>query len=264
LRILQSYERKLYNIQPKTLIVGKTIKYLPTCQSTNDWMQDYLLKHTIVDGLCLYTSHQTQGRGQRGNIWQADAHKNITMSILLNPDFLKASEQFYLNMVVSLGVFDALEGILGVGLKIKWPNDIYFDNNKIGGILIENGIQGNNLSSSIIGIGINVNQAEFERANASAIKSILLSENDVEIGPIIEKIFEEIEKYYYVLKNRDFDFLKNKYLNQLFRIAEWHPFKAGNHIFNGKILTINEQGKLELETVEGLQSFDFKEIEFVI
>jgi BirA family transcriptional regulator, biotin operon repressor / biotin---[acetyl-CoA-carboxylase] ligase len=260
----QSYERKLYNIQPKTLIVGKSIKYLPTCQSTNDWMQAFLLKNTIIDGLCLYTSHQTKGRGQRGNTWQADAYKNITMSILLEPHYLNANNQFYLNMAISLGVFTGLVDILGEKLKIKWPNDIYFEDCKIGGILIENAIQGSNLSSSIVGIGININQSEFERNNASSIKSILGQMNDIEIAPIIEQILESIEKYYFVLKNFDFELLKDGYLQNLYRIGAWHPYRIDGQVLAGKITDVKEDGKLIVETINGSQSFDFKELEFLI
>lgn len=265
----------MYKIQPKTVFVGKSIKYLPTCHSTNDFCQQLAESNSIENGFCVYTDFQTSGRGQRGNIWEGEVGKNIMMSIFLKPDFMKAADQFQVNIAVSLGIYRAILlfikeisnqklQILFDNLKIKWPNDVYFEDNKIGGILIENTILGSNLSSSVIGIGLNVNQLVFENTKASSLKKVLGLVNDLEISQIMKLIFEQIECSYLQLKMGELEQLKNEYLNRLFRIHEWHYFRKNGYVFNGKIIGIDNYGRLEVETESDIDFFDFKEIEFVI
>eukprot|EP01137_Pigoraptor_chileana_P015025 Opistho-2@5140 len=109
--------------------------------------------------MVIITDNQTAGRGQRGNVWEASIGENLTFSLILKPNFLKASEQFQLNVAVSLGVLDCLSEYIDEDLKVKWSNDIYFQNQKMGGILIENTLQGYQIGYSVIGIGLNINQA---------------------------------------------------------------------------------------------------------
>lgn len=238
------------------------MKYLPSCHSTNDFCQEILNSGTFDEGFVVHTGHQTKGRGQRGNSWNAEPNQNILMSVMLKPVFLKAADQFYLNMVVSLAVFDTLRQFLNENLKVKWPNDIYFQNQKIGGVLIENSIQGNNISCSIIGIGLNVNQLEFENAQASSLRIIIGTE--ISLDNILEPILEKLEYYYLKLKSGDFGFLKASYLQTLFRINQWHTFRKNGQIFLGKITGIDENGRLAMETEFGAEVFGFKEVEFVI
>ncbi len=265
----------MYKIQPKTVFIGKSIKYLPTCHSTNDFCQKLIESGSIENGFCVYTDFQTKGRGQRGNKWEGEAGKNLMMSIFLKPDFLKATDQFQMNVVVSIGIYRAILlfvkeissqklPILYDNLKIKWTNDIYVTDHKIGGILIENTIFGMNLSSSIIGIGLNINQLVFENANASSLKKSLNFINDLEISQIMSLIFEQIESCYLQIKNGQFEVLKNEYLNCLYRINEWHNFRKNGFVFLGKIIGIDNFGRLEIETNEEIVFFDFKEIEFII
>jgi BirA family transcriptional regulator, biotin operon repressor / biotin---[acetyl-CoA-carboxylase] ligase len=254
----------LYKIQPKTLFVGKSLKYLPTCHSTNDYCAQLLENEDITNGFCLYTGHQTNGRGQRGNVWESAAGQNIMMSIVLKPTFINATDQFHLNMAVSIGIYKALSTYLPEYLTIKWPNDIYYKTLKIGGILIENSIMGNKLTSSIIGIGLNINQLCFENKNASSLKRILLNDVDFEINKILESIFENIETYYLKIQNNDIDHLKREYLQNLFRYNKWHYFKKNDLAFEGKIIGVDKFGRLEVETEFGLETFGFKEVEFVI
>lgn len=106
---------------------------------------------------------QSRGRGQRGNSWSSSAGANLTFSVVLCPGFLETAQQFYLSKAVSLAVCDTVESF-GVRPQVKWPNDIYIDGRKVAGILIENDLAGNFLSRSVVGIGINVNQTEFDPA----------------------------------------------------------------------------------------------------
>ena len=218
----------------------------------------------LEEGTVVITGHQTQGRGQRGNIWEAEKGKNITLSIYLEPKFLQASDQFLLNMAVSNGIFNALLNWAGADLKIKWPNDIYYENNKIGGVLIENSILNSYLSTAVIGIGININQENFNIQKATSLKNILKLGHDLEISQIIEKLLECIENEYFKLRNNQIDLLKTDYLDHLFRMGSWHNFKAGGAVFNGKIIDLDKFGRLILESETGLRLFSFKEVEFEI
>ncbi len=257
----------MYKIQPKTLFIGKSGEYLPICHSTNDFLQQLLQEGKPENGHLVYTGYQTNGRGQRGNSWEAIAGENILMSILLKPIFLKAASQFQLNMAISLGILAGIkeqlaetENILAESLKIKWPNDIYFGNKKLGGILIENSILGNNLSTSIIGIGLNINQINFDIENAISLATVLKQKFDTE--KVIKIIAEKIEKYYLLLKNEYC--LENEYLASLFRLNEFHNFRKRGLIFTGKITGIDTFGRLIIEVENAIQVFDFKEVEFVI
>lgn len=265
----------MYKIQPKTVFIGKSIKYLPTCHSTNDWCAKLLENEFVSEGFTVYTSHQTHGKGQRGNNWESAKDKNITMSIVLKPDFIKASNQFQLNIAISLGIYAAISKFINgffvenvafyyENLKVKWPNDIYFGKKKIGGILIENTIFGSNLSTSIVGIGLNINQLSFENDKANSIRNILEADYDVEKSDLMTLIFEEIESYYLKLKSNKATDFSTKYLSILFRINQWHNFRKNDKDFVGKIIGVNDYGRLKIETQKGVELFDFKEVEFVI
>ena len=219
------------------------------------------------NGFFVHADFQTKGRGQRGNNWEAIKGKNILMSIILKPNFLKATDQFQLNMAVSLGILAAIKSIfqekeIHNNLKIKWPNDIYFENKKLGGILIENTILGSNLNCSIIGIGLNINQMVFENRNAISVLQILNRVEAIHLNLIIEKILEQIEYYYLKLKNSEE--LELDYLKSLFRINEIHHFRKNEFDFLGKIVGIDAFGRLKIEVENQLQVFDFKEVGFVI
>jgi BirA family transcriptional regulator, biotin operon repressor / biotin---[acetyl-CoA-carboxylase] ligase len=262
----------LYKIQPKTVFIGKSYKYLPSCHSTNETAIEILENQSVEEGFVVCTSDQTKGKGQRGNIWESESGKNITMTLILKPTFLKAIDQFKLNMAVSIGIYNGICNFLenqtslqlNENLKIKWPNDIYIGNSKIGGILIENNILGSNINTTIIGIGLNVNQLSFSNANASSLKSKLGCMEDFSLELLMETIFEHIEQIYLELKTMEFSELQSKYHSLLFRKDEWHPFLRNGILFNGKIVGVDQYGKLILDTIDGEQGFDFKEISFVL
>ena len=129
-----------------TFFTGKFLLHLPSVDSTNNYAKNYIAKSSPIDGTVILADEQFAGRGQSGNIWLSEAGKNLTFSIIYQTSFLLATEQFYLNMAISLGISAALASILlpdsDLSVKIKWPNDIYVQNKKIAGILIENTISG--------------------------------------------------------------------------------------------------------------------------
>ena len=178
----------MYKIQPNTLFTGKIIKYLPTCHSTNDIAAEMIQSQEVFEGTIIITDHQTTGRGQRGNSWEAAIGQNLTLSLILKPTFLRASDQFQLNVAVSLGVHEFLSQYLPEGLTIKWSNDIYHYDKKLGGILIENTLQGYNIGYSVIGIGLNINQKQFENIRGTSLRAYLQLNQEIALTDIFSYI----------------------------------------------------------------------------
>ena len=253
----------MQNIAPKTLFTGQQLVYLPQCDSTNNIAHDLLIKNKATEGCVVLTSAQTQGRGQRGNHWEATPGKNITLSVVLKPGFLAVQKQFALNIAISLAVADLAKAYLPAQhLKIKWPNDIYYGNKKLGGILIENTISRYTLQHSIVGIGLNINQLSFSHQQALSLAQITGTEYNLEL--VIEHLLTLLEVRYLELKSGKQDVQKFEYLQNLYRYQEKHPFQLGDKVVMGNILGVEESGKLGLQIGEEIHYFDFKEISYII
>lgn len=254
----------MYKIYPKTLFTGQIIKYLPSCQSTNDEAADLIARQAPAEGTIIVTDQQTAGRGQRGNVWQAETAQNLTFSLILRPAFLAASEQFWLNMAVSLGIYDAFEPLLGNALRIKWPNDMYVGNQKLGGILIENTLQGSGIAWSVVGTGLNVNQTEFPYATATSLQQQAPLPHGYDLPGLLSSLCEKLEQRYLQLRSGQRDVLKINYLQTLYRYQEEHWFEADNRRFRATIIGIDPTGRLSLAEAGQVRYFGFKEISFLM
>lgn len=218
----------------------------------------------LPEGTVIMAEEQYAGRGQQQNKWFAEAGKNLTFTILLKPVFLRLHDQFFLTQVISLGVVKALENVTGPGIKIKWPNDIYYKDKKLGGILIENMVQGSKINNSVIGIGLNINQDYFPEhlPNATSVSQILQTNYDLTI--ILSEICRHVEAYYFKLKANKFTELKQEYLQYLYGLNESRVFTSNNETFNGTITGVTANGLLQVSTGAGLKEYNLKEIQFVI
>ncbi len=257
----------MYKISANTLFLGKKYIYLPSCHSTNDIATNYISNNKVFGGEVFVTSHQKKGRGQRGNIWQTEADKNITLSLILKPDFIKANEQFKLNIAISLGIYKFLQNFIQTGLKIKWPNDIYVKNKKLGGILIENFLKKQSIEHSIVGIGLNINQENFSGLNATSIS--LENQKHYILETLIENLLENIESTFLQLKNGIFEKMKQMYINVLYQYQEKNKYEdlrnTEKKLFEGEILGVDAQGKLAVYNHydKKVEYFGFKEIRFI-
>ena len=206
---------------------------------------------------------QYAGRGQQQNRWHSEDGKNLTFSILLNPAFLPLAQQFDLTRAVSLGIINALTPLLGDQLKIKWPNDIYYADGKLGGILIENIVQGSQIKNSIIGIGLNINQAVFplDVPNPVSLRQILRKDYDLKI--LLSDICKNIEVAYLNLKAGKFDLVRKAYLERLYWLNERKMFKARGQVFEGIIENVRDDGFLIINNGAGASEYTQKEIEFL-
>jgi BirA family transcriptional regulator, biotin operon repressor / biotin---[acetyl-CoA-carboxylase] ligase len=247
-------------ISPNTLFVGKNIVNLPSCHSTNDIAAEMVSQKVGVEGLVVITSSQTAGKGQRGNAWLSEPGKNLTFSILLKPSFLTVSQQFYLNIAICLALTDTLTQFLGKKVKIKWPNDIYVENKKICGVLIQNFVRSYFVENTVIGIGLNVNQSNFSESKAVSLQ--MITGQEYELPVVLKSILENVEKRYLQLRDKKIESLKEEYLNNLFRYKEKHFFMS-QYRFEGTIVDIDEQGRLVVDNNGLLQCFNLKEIEYL-
>ena len=239
--------------------MGKKLVFLPSCHSTNDVAGQMLKDENLPEGAIIITNHQTAGKGQRGNEWEAQPDKNLTLSMILRPQFLLANQQFQLNMAISLGILDFLNQY-NKGFVVKWPNDIYYQEQKIAGILIQNNLKVRSLDTSIVGIGLNINQEKFFNPKATSLKLITALHLDLQTG--LEQLGGHLESRYIQLKKGKVRALKDEYLNQMLGYCEDRLFEA-DKIFNGRITGIDNDGRLEIETISGLRYFAFKEVAFL-
>ena len=162
------------------------------------------------------------------------------------------------------GIFNDHHTSLNDGLKVKWANDIYWVDEKIAGILIQNALSGSRLQHSIIGIGLNINQLDFPTDfNATSLKRIL--KEDFELVELVEQLAKAIEQRYLQLKTGDFKKLHEEYLSKLYRFGIESAFQYTNgEPFRGTIVGVSNVGRLEVLTTEGVKNFDIKELKFVI
>ena len=247
------------------LFVGQNLIILKEVDSTNTFLKNTLSNSKpLPEGTVIMAESQYAGRGQQQNRWHSDAGKNLTFSILLKPSFLAISDQFDLTRAISLGVYDALYPLLGEGLKIKWPNDIYYNDMKLGGMLIENAIQGSQIKHSIIGIGLNINQDNFPEnvPNAASIKQIL--QRDYDLRQILSDICSHIEAWYLKLKAGQVDVVRKEYLSRLYWLGQNKRFRCATGDFEGIVKDVLNNGLLVVKnSFETELTFNFKEIEFL-
>ena len=239
---------------------------LKEVDSTNNYLKNLASNSKpLIEGTVIMAEDQYAGRGQHQNGWHTEKGKNLTFSILLKPTFLPLADQFDLTRAVSIGVYDALEPLLGEKLKIKWPNDIYYGDSKLGGMLIENMVQGSFIKNSIIGIGLNINQETFPAhlPNAISLKQIL--HQDYDLKNILSDICRHTEAWYLNLKAQNVILLRETYLSRLYWLNEQKRFKsAAAGVFNGSIINVKNNGLLVVKTEDNKEfEFNLKEVQFL-
>lgn len=233
---------------------------LSATDSTNTYLRNLCNEENLKDYTVIVTNQQTKGRGQMGSVWESEANKNLIFSVFKDLSEFRIEHSFYLSMIVSLSILDALK-LMGIhGLWIKWPNDILSDNKKICGILIENVVKNNKLSSAIIGIGLNVNQLEFNNLpNAASLKSA--TGINYNLDELLINILGSLTLKFDQYKKGEFVEFKQKYEEALYRINKPSTFqdKKGK-LFQGIIQGVTNSGKLCILLEENvIEAFDHKE-----
>ena len=248
-----------------TLFVGKVLHEFDTLASTNQYAAKLLTEGQPIEGTIILTHDQYAGKGQASNKWESEARKNLTFTTILYPKFLPPRNQFLLNQVISLSVFDTLQKYISHGLKIKWPNDIYIFDKKITGILIQNSLKGSTLQSAIIGIGLNVNQQQFISDAPNPTSIILETGKTTDLGTILTNFCQCLEHNYLQLKANQTQLIQERYLNNLFRFKEAAFYRRlDGTIFKGQITGVTDIGKLIIKTANGEENFAFKEVKYIL
>ena len=246
----------------RTVTLGFPTIHLPSVDSTNKYAAGILHKENTTEGTVILADVQTRGKGQGDNIWLSDKGLNLLCSIILKPDFLPAFKQFYLSMCIATGINDCLTD-LGVRSQVKWPNDILIKGKKIAGILIENTILSQNLQTSIVGIGLNINQVSFPPhiPNPASLAGETGKSHDV--GQLLERLLPFLEKRLIQLYAEDFMTIKSQYLNCLWLLNTYAGFTDQKGAFKGRIVDVAESGELVILTSSGeTRMYGFKEVEF--
>ncbi|WP_028981526.1 biotin--[acetyl-CoA-carboxylase] ligase [Sporocytophaga myxococcoides] len=251
----------MYNITANTLFIGKPLIYLPSCHSTNDIAAEMVQSPNITEGTTIIANFQTAGKGQRGNSWESQEGKNLMFSIILKPSFLSPTEQFQLNITISLSVSEFLTTYLGKKIKVKWPNDIFFEDKKICGILIQNFIKSSKIETSVVGIGININQIEFSEGKATSLARALEKEFDRNI--LLNEFLVILERNYLQLRTGRIENLKSRYIENLYKRGETGFYKTKENVLKGMIIGVDGIGQLLIKENENIHSFQFKEVEFL-
>ena len=207
------------------------------------------------------TQKQTKGRGQMNGLWESEQGKNLTFSVLKKVKDLPVQDQFLISICVSLAVYNTLKALKIPDIRVKWPNDILSGNFKICGILIENNISGFQITSSVIGIGLNVNQITFKNQPKAASLHLLLGE-EIDLDELLKAILNNLECYLSNINASNWDRLVNEYHNILFKKDVLAQFVRENDSeFSGTIVGITRAGKLKISLKDGtIQEFNLKEV----
>lgn len=247
-----------------TLFVGKVFLELKKLDSTNTHAIALLSKNNPSEGTVISAWNQVSGRGQIGRKWLSEAGKNLTFSIIFYPRFLPANQQFLFSQAIALGVYDFLNLFL-TNVKIKWPNDIYVGDKKICGILIQNVLSGRNIQSSVAGIGININQTDFDSSIPNPTSLFLETNKPFDLMVLLESLCEKIEARYLGLRAGNYTVIQHDYLKNLYRFQEQSLFQyPDGETFSGKITGLSASGKLIIHHQKGEESFDVRELVFLI
>ncbi len=236
---------------------------LKQVDSTNNYAMAAIHEGLAKHGDAVFTGIQTHGKGQRGKAWQSGDDENIALSVTLKPSHLKILQPFQLSVAVALAAYDFYSTYDSDNVFIKWPNDIYWRDRKAGGILIENVIRGNKWQWAVAGIGININQTEFDDALKNAVSLKQVTGKSFDTMVLAKQLYACVIKRTEELFTKSFDVLLEEYNQHLFRKNMLVKLKKDNVVFETLIKSVSPQGFLITQDAIERQ-FDFGEVEWVL
>ena len=230
----------------------KQIIWVEETASTNSLLRNYIEQDALPSGSVVVADFQTAGRGQVG------------FSLVYAPCELPINQQFLVSQIAAWSVKEALDAYLE-GISIKWPNDIYWNDKKICGMLIENELWGHNLRHAIIGIGINVNQAAFKGGAPNPVSMIQLLGRETDRMELLQRFLACFDRYQQALAAGEKEWIRQRYMAALYRGEGYHSYRDAQGAFSARIQGIEPMGYLLLEDTEGsVRRYAFKEVSFVL
>ena len=233
---------------------------LQSINSTNDYALSLIDSLVFKEGLVVTSRYQSGGNGQRGKVWESNANENLLLSVVIEPN-LKLDNQSLISKIVALSVCDLLKS-LGIKNEIKWPNDILVAKQKIAGILIQNKLQGNYITHSVIGLGFNVNQLVFKPYLPKATSLRLQLNKEYEVLEIQEQFLSFLSTRLIRLKKGENQ--TNEYLKALFLKDTPAAFESDNKQFMGIIKGVSESGKLLIQLEDdSITAFENQQVKYL-
>lgn len=253
---------------PATNTIGSPFIELQSVDSTNNYARQQIHAGLAQHGMAVFTHEQVAGRGQRGKAWTSEKGMNIALSIVIKPGSLQLNQQFQLSSCAALAVHDFFTKYAIDKVSIKWPNDLYWQDRKAGGILIESVIGTSQPVNgkwlwAIAGIGININQTIFPDYLPNPVSLKQITGSDYKLVPLARELCQIFQHYYHELTTEGFDRIYRLYNQHLYKINKPVRLRKDNRVFDALIKGINSSGKLMTQhAIE--EEFDFGEVEWVI
>ena len=240
--------------------IGNQVIKVKSVDSTNNYAAKLLNQTKVPFGTVIMAHYQTNGKGQRNTIWSSNGGDNLLMSVLLDLSFMPSEKIFFLSKSIALGIRAAVVDVIGIESHLKWPNDVLIDNKKIAGVLIENQWNKSKIVSSVVGVGLNVNQVDFQESfSATSLKKI--TNKNYNVDNILKVLCKKLNKYYNQLASLNFDNIDVEYHQHLVNYNKFCEFEENNILFNAKVKGVNQQGELMLEFTNGdVKSYELKQI----
>lgn len=240
-----------------------TIELFETLKSTNHYLEN--LEPTPYEGRVIRTTNQTGGVGQQGNVWESEAGKNLTFSLLLKPTFLPIASRFMLTKAISIAILDFLKQELpDQEVYIKWPNDIYVGKKKLCGVLISTKFRGTTFNSAVIGIGFNVNQTLFSRDIPNPTSLKIITGRDYDLDAVLNDLLIKIDMWYEVLKTGNFDRLDSVYIENFLYLGQERDYYYKEKPLRATIIGVENNGFLRIKSLDNEEiNCDLKELRFI-
>ena len=235
---------------------------LDAIESTNNYAMEQARAGLAIHGKAWFANEQWGGKGQRGKKWVSNKGENIVMSLIVKPSKLFAANPFYLSMLVANICRQFVADKTNLQTFVKWPNDIYIDDRKAGGILIENIFVGKEWQWAVIGIGINVNQEQFEFTENNPISLKSATEQDYIPIALAKELAQLIITFINKVDNEELKNIYSIFNQHLYKKNQLVFLKKETAVFETTIIAINEYGQLITEdTIERI--FNVGEVEWV-
>lgn len=241
-----------------------SFKKFESLESTNAWLMEIPENERI--GMVVSAKEQTRGKGMGANVWESQAGENLTFSMGEDLSFLKAADQFLLSEAIPLGLLDVLDTMLtSEQLMVKWPNDLLYDGQKLCGILVNSTIHGLDMGVSVIGIGLNVNQMQFQDWPTHPVSMKMILGKEMELEPLLRQLVEAVDCRVQQLRtSAGVANIKEAYLNRLYHCHSWADYEVNGLKVKRLITGIDAFGRLETLDESGTKYvYDLKEIRFL-